>query len=269
MNATRYFKEHVRRGTEDGSLTPEHLWVTVRGLLISSDQTYAAICILVADRRPKTLPLQAAILSRALLEALGNLLALSEDPVKRSLRFGCDGYRSLFDEQEKLKAAFGKVPKWKTWLAGNEGLLKVHAGLLGLTSQQAANPEKHLPQRWPTPGGLLNKKKPMLTGTRLAAFKQVYDFWYATLSGYAHQRFRALSAAFVSDDPSLQWSPGRIESNVMSEATLFLLCILSEVEVLGRFEANVNLRAAWERVRPLDDMAETMVKLRYGKLLGL
>jgi hypothetical protein len=269
MKAVRDFNEHVRRGSEDGSLAPEQFWVTVRGLLISSEQTYAAICILVAGNRPKTLPLQAAILSRALLESLGNLLALSEDPVKRSFGFGCDGYRSLFDEHQKLKAAFGKVAKWKSWLAGNERLLKVHAGLLGLTSEQAKNPGKHLPQRWPTPGGLLNKKKPMLTGTKRAAFQQVYDFWYATLSGYAHQRFRALSAAFLSDDPSLQWSPGRIESNVVSEATLFLLCILSEVEALGGFEPNVHLRAAWERVRPLDDMAETMVKLRYGKLLGL
>lgn len=269
MKASRYFKEHVRRNSEDGSLKPELFWITVRGLLVSGEQTYAAICALVADRRPKTLPLQASILVRSLLEALGNLLALSEDPQKRPFLFDCDGYRSAFEEYKRLKAGFGNLPKWKSWLTDSEQLLKVHAMQLGLTPQQAKNPVKHLPQRWPTPGRLLNKNKPMLSGTRLAAFRQLYDFWYATLSGFAHQRLRALSAALVTDDPSLRWSPGRIESKVVSEATLFLLCILSEVEVLGGFQPNVNLRVAWERVRPLDDMAETMVKLRYGKLLWL
>lgn len=161
------------------------------------------------------------------------------------------------------------MAKWKDWLAQSEQLLKVHAALLGLTAPQANDPAKHLPKKWPTPGGLLNKRKPMLSGTRLTAFKQLYDFWYATLSGYAHQRLRASSAALMTDDPSLQWSPGRIESNVVFEATLFLLCILSEIEVLGGFQPNVDLRVAWERVRRLDDMSEAMVKVRYGALLGI
>ena len=265
MKASRYFKEHVHRNSEDGSLQPELFWITVRGLLISGEQTYAATCVLLA--RTKALPLQASILVRSLLEALGNLLALSEDPQKRSFLFGCDGYRSAFEEHERLKADFGNVPKWKDWLTRSEQLLDNHATLLGLTARQTKDPAKHLPQRWPTPGGLLRKR--MLSGTKLAAFKQLYDFWYATLSGYVHQRLRALSAALITDDTSLQWSPGRIESNVVFEATLFLLCILSEVEVLGGFPPNVNLRVAWERVRALDDMAGTMVKVRYGKLLGL
>jgi len=79
--------------------------------LISSEQTYAAICILLARNRPKTLPLQAGILLRALLEALGNVLALSEDPEKRSFLFAADGYRSAFEEHARLKTGFGGVPK--------------------------------------------------------------------------------------------------------------------------------------------------------------
>jgi hypothetical protein len=241
----------------------------VRGLLISAEQTYAGICVLVAERRPKTLPLQAGILLRALLEAFGNLLALSEDPQKRSLLFGYDGYRSAFEEYERLKAGFGAVPKWATWLKSYQEMLKVQAQLLGLTPQQANDPRKHLAQRWPTPGGLLDKKKPMLSGGRRAVFKAVYDLWYATLSGLAHQRLRALSTAFLADAPSLQWNPGRIESNVASEGALFFLCLVSEMEPLGGFAPNVHLRAAWERVRVLDDMAETLVTLRYGALLGI
>jgi hypothetical protein len=135
MNASRYFKEHLRRN--EGALKPEAFWVAVRGLLISGEQTYAGVCALVADRRPKTLPLQASILVRSLLEALGNLLALSEDPQKRSFLFGCDGYRSAFEENRRLKAGFGEVAKWKSWLSQSEQLLKVHATLLGLTAQQA------------------------------------------------------------------------------------------------------------------------------------
>ena len=84
MKASRYFKEHVRRNIDDGSLKPERFWVTVRGLLVSGEQTYAAICVLVADRRPKTLPLQASILVRSLLEALGQELGEDVQPQRRS-----------------------------------------------------------------------------------------------------------------------------------------------------------------------------------------
>jgi hypothetical protein len=141
--ASRHFKEHLRRN--QAALEPELFWVAVRGLLISGEQTYAGACALVADRRPKTLPLQASILVRSLLEALGNLLALSEDPTKRSFLFGCDGYRSAFEEYQRLKAGFGDVPKWKDWLGQSQQLLSFGARLLGLTAQQANDPSSTYP----------------------------------------------------------------------------------------------------------------------------
>jgi hypothetical protein len=85
----------------------------------------------------------------------------------------------------------------------------------------------------------------------------------------AHQRVRALSQAFLSDDPDLQANPGRIESNVVQEATLFLAWLLSEVEVLGGFGPNVHLRVVWDKTQAADDIAKQIVKVRYGTLLGI
>jgi hypothetical protein len=52
----------------------------MRGFLISGEQTYAAIRLLLADKRPKRLMLQGSILCRSLLETLANVLALSQAP---------------------------------------------------------------------------------------------------------------------------------------------------------------------------------------------
>lgn len=45
---------------------------------MSAMQTYASICILLADKRPKPL-LQANVLNRALFEVFATIVALTED----------------------------------------------------------------------------------------------------------------------------------------------------------------------------------------------
>jgi hypothetical protein len=60
-----------------------------------------------------------------------------------------------------------------------------------------------------------------------------------------------------------------MESKVVSEAALFFLCLLSEVEFLGGFPTNVEVRVAWDEMRRADDMGETLVRVRYGQLLKL
>lgn len=83
-------------------------WVVARASLISGMQTYAAICILLADNRPKRLMLQAGILNRSLLETLGNVLALCE--ARRNAREFC----SVGPSDQQL---FGNEDKWKDYLS--------------------------------------------------------------------------------------------------------------------------------------------------------
>jgi len=53
-----FYKEHLRRDVDAGKLAPVDPWVMLRGFLMAAMQTYASICILVADNRPKRLMLQ-------------------------------------------------------------------------------------------------------------------------------------------------------------------------------------------------------------------
>ena len=75
-----FYKEHLRRGIDAGRLKPTDYGVMIRGFLIAAMQTYAAICLLLAEKRPKPLMLQAAVLNRALFEILSTVIALVDSP---------------------------------------------------------------------------------------------------------------------------------------------------------------------------------------------
>jgi hypothetical protein len=80
-----FYKEHIKRDVDAGRLKPTDYWIMLRGFLIGAMQTYASICLLLADKRPKPLMLQANVLNRALFEILATVLALCEDPEPRTL----------------------------------------------------------------------------------------------------------------------------------------------------------------------------------------
>ena len=88
-----FYKEHIRRDVNSGKLLPAGFWEVARLFLISAMQTYAAICILLADNRPKRLILQAGILNRSLLETQLGVVLNNAVLVKKSIRrvMGCLG----------------------------------------------------------------------------------------------------------------------------------------------------------------------------------
>ena len=102
-----YYKEHLRRDTANGRLTPTDAWVILRGFLIAAAQTYAAICLLVADKRPRPLMLQANVLTRALFEILASVLALTEAPAERSKILSLEAWRFWAVRLEYLTRRFG------------------------------------------------------------------------------------------------------------------------------------------------------------------
>ncbi len=74
----RHVSTHIERDLRDGRLQSEARWTLIWGLALSTNQTHSAIALLLAQRnRPNTLPLQASILVRSLVEALGNIMALA------------------------------------------------------------------------------------------------------------------------------------------------------------------------------------------------
>ena len=79
-----FYGEHLRRDRADGRLQPDTAWDLLRGFLVAAMQTYASICILLAEKRPKPLMLQADVLNRALFEILATVFGILEDPGPRA-----------------------------------------------------------------------------------------------------------------------------------------------------------------------------------------
>ena len=275
--AWRHIRTHLERDLRTDRLRPPARWVHAWGLALSSRQTFRAATILVSDRlHPETLPLQAAILVRSLLEALGNIMALTSSPTAPKW-FVADGYRSQFERQQLLESRYRDQQRWTTWLAQMADLLRADAKFAKLSKRRTANPTKTI-QPWPSPYWLTHprrvrgRKRPLavlLKGNRARLFNEAYHLWYAELSSYAHQRRDAAKTAIFSDDPASHWEPGRLESNVASEALIFFACILSELEAAAGMPPAPDLRALWALLWDLDEHAKEFVRIRYRRLLHL
>src|SRR6266850_453773 len=79
-----YYQEHVRRDASALALSPAAGWQLTHGFLLAARQGYAAICMLLAEKRPKPLLLQAAVINRSIFECLTTVTALLEQPEDRT-----------------------------------------------------------------------------------------------------------------------------------------------------------------------------------------
>jgi hypothetical protein len=267
-----FYKEHIHRDIDGAKLAPAEFWVVLRGLLTSAAQIYTAVCLLLSEKRPKRLMLQAAILNRSLLETLGNVLALCEAPKSKTRILVREAYKNLVLMFLRDQAKHGgSDPKWNEYLDVYAKGLESFAKGLRISRRYLRNPNL-ISEQWPTPGRMIHgdkrrKQPPFLHGNRRKVFKIIYDSHYGHQSEQAHQRAAAVSAALVVDDPSAQWNPGYGESTLISDAILFLTCILSELESKGRYPAHPKLQELWVYVRELNDEAKELWRLRYRSLL--
>jgi len=265
-----FYKEHIRRDTDGGRLTPTESWVVLHGLLISAAQTYTGVCLLLSEKRPKRLMLQAAILNRPLLETFGNILSLCEAPKSRTRILVRESYKNLAETFLRYKSQFANVPKWKEYLNVYAESLTLFAKQLRISRHYVRNLSS-IREQWPTPGRMIRgdrrrKQPPFLHGNRRAVFKTLYDSHYGHQSEQAHQRAAAVSAALVVDT-SAQWNPGLGESNLVLDALLFVTCIISELESKGRFPPHPKLRELWVYLIEANDEAKELWRLRYRSLL--
>ena len=273
----RHVRTHMNRRPAQDALGPEVRWAYLWGLALSARQTHDAVAALLAvRRRPNTLPLQAAILVRSMLECLGNVLALTGAP--RSINwFLADGYRRQHEQLSVLKEQFGGQPKWDGWLAQMDQLLAADAAWARLGERRRRRPSDRI-HEWPSPYWLTRPKKlrgraralpVLLKANRARLFTEAYRLWYSKLSALAHQRMAAARTAIFADDPDAHWEPGRIESDVTSQALLFFACIMGELEVSGRMPQSIDLRALWSTLQDIDDEAKRFASIRYRRLLTL
>ncbi len=273
----RHIDVHLDRGLRTRLLQPAISWTHIYGLALSARQTHDAIALLVAERnRPKTLPLQGAILVRSLLENLGNVMALTSRPTSMKW-FLADGYRRQFEYLRTQRAIFGGGPEWEQWLSDVQLTLDIDALSIGLGKRRRRNPSKTIPE-WPSPYWLTRPRKVkgrksplpvLLSGNRAKLFVEVYRFWYSQLSTFSHQRCAAARMALFAHNPDTHWDPGLLESNVTLEALMFFTCTMSELEAAAKMPPSVDLRALWSLLWDADEEAKRLVDIRYRRLLHL
>ena len=259
-SAFQYFRaqvEHLpgRRWPRSGEIH-----ALLRGFIVSTQQLYAATILLMADDRPKPLVMPAGVVARALVEGLGNLLAILEAPDTAVGLFLRDDYLNSFRRARSLQERFGST----AGIEKEARNLKQYAQALKLAPNEVADPEKHL-REWPTPRRLLSQ----LTGERREVFQEIRNCWYRWLSALAHHRLTALNAAVFTEEQPSEQTFLMVKSVTATLAISVALCVLSEVEDFCGIPPNPPLRAAWERMRDADEIIKAIYRMRYARLLQM
>jgi hypothetical protein len=266
-----FYVEHIRRDAEDGRLQSRESWELLRGFLIAGMQTYASICILLAEKRPKRLMMQASVLNRALFEILATILGILEDQEARTKILLRETHKAQAIRYQYLITRWGTDPSWKEYLDVFAQTLTIMGRQLGLAPEDVLRPEA-IADEWPTPGVMIfgrpnGKVPPFVSGARHAVLKELYQFHYPHLSAQAHGRGAAMAVALLVDDPSLQWNPGHGESSIVATALLLLACIVSELQTAGQYQSHPKLLEFWTHLRNLEGEAMDLWAIRYEAIL--
>ena len=267
-----FYGEHLQRDRADDRLQPGKAWYLLRGFLIAAMQTYASICMLLSEKRPKRLMLQADVLNRTLFEILATVFAILENPGPRAQMLLRESHKAQATRYRYLNSRWGSDPKWAEYLDVYRKGLLILGKEIGLAPADALRPEA-IADEWPTPGVMIygrpsRKVRPFISGARLDVLRKTYQYHYPHQSAQAHGRIATLAVALLVDDPDSQWNPGYGESNIITTALLFLTCILSELEAAGDYQCHPKLAELWTYLRDIDGEATDLWTLRYEALLA-
>lgn len=242
---------------------PKNFNLNLWGLLESSYLTYKAVRKLIA-RDPKY-PVQAHILSRSILDSLFNICLLVEDPNYYSRKFELAGYLSWRKEYDRRKIEFENDPRFKELIDIFQEHIEKGAKYYNLSNEEKENPEKNI-KRWPIPSRILNKK--LIKSTEKREFLQkIYKDHYGEISEISHQTFTGMAMGVYANIPEEHWYPEKIVSDALYRCILFLLMILSEIDVEMKYKQNQKLKYIWTILGSFFLEAKEYYNIRYDALL--
>lgn len=160
---------------------------------------------------------------------------------------------------------FADDPGNAQFLLASAAWMETWADELGITAAERAQPSL-ITEHWPTPGRLLVRNPAWITGSAHEVFKFLYNRSYAGMSEVAHQKGAVLAFTRLADNPVEQWNPGMAESNIVSNAILFVAIVLSEIEHAGGFPRNQDLNTVWACLQRIDLHSLRLWRLRYENL---
>lgn len=243
--------------------SPKNFNLNLWGLLESSYITYKAVRKLIAED-PKY-PVQAQILSRSILDSLFNICLLVEDPNIYSRQFELAGYVSWRKEYERRKIEYENDPRFKELIDLFQEYIEKGAEYYNLSNEEKENPEKYI-KRWPIPSRILNKK--VIKSTEKREFLQkIYKEHYGEISEVSHQTFTGMAMGVYANIPEEHWYPEKIGSDALYRCILFLLMILSEIDVEMKYKQNQKLKYIWTILSSFFLEAKEYYNIRYDNLL--
>ena len=225
-------------------------------------QTYKAIRKLVA-KDPK-FPTQAHILNRSILNSLFVIEAFSENPEKFPKAYALAGYRMIWEEYTKEYQKYEHDPNWNEYLADKEKLLEFSAKIYNLSEDEQNSPIKYIPY-WPIPSKMLRDK--IFSKSRQVFLKELYDWHYGWESALSHFQWGGMSAAVFSSLPEHHWHPGKFESDAVYKSILYLVMIISEIEVVSDIGIKQDIKYIWTIFGNYWEEAKEFYDKRFSALL--
>ena len=258
--------ESITAKLEEATSQSQHFIFCIKEILKASFQTYRAICKLVA-KDPKY-PFQAHILGRTSIEALAVVILLVESPEENTGKYQNAGYRNQWEDYKCKYDKYKDDPKWKDWLDLKKKSLNYAADLCGLTEEERK--DSKIIKYWPTFSQILKGSERgviSLSAEKQAFLKEIETWHYGELSEWTHLGEGGIAISAFADKPEYQWTPGKCESDAVYRGVLFLLMLLSEIEVLFNYGENQNLRYIWTILNSYIEEAKDYYDFRYDTLL--
>ena len=203
------------------------------------DATYKTARYICSDTPddPMRLPILALsvpILSRAMLDALMNIIFMFDDPSRNARWYFAAEWKDVVNRHKRLFERYKNDTNMEEWLKGHERYARLAE--LDVTEEEKKNPNFII--WWPHPGVMLLMKNSdgslyLSKGKRRDFISYLNQWYYGPLSGSVHLNGLGLAerGGLLSDAHSprkQEYLLERVRSQYMFTATTINLAILSE-----------------------------------------
>jgi hypothetical protein len=207
-------------------------------------------------------------LLRSIADGVFTLAFIAESVPERVREYYRAGWREVAERDGLYRARYGGAADWNDWLAGHAELVAAMLHNHAITAAEAAKPT--LVAWWPTPAQM----KTRCSKRETRDFFEYLEAWiYRELSQETHLSFPGLShrggnSLRRKDDPLRESTWLKKRSDAAAIATILVLALLTEVNVVLRFDAEKRCPYLWGVLREYFGIAEELYAVRYQTMLA-
>lgn len=244
------------------------------GLYRSAENVNSAIRSLLADEpasggKHREYAPAVAPLTRALVDALCNLLFVFQDLPANTAWFFKSGWRDSALEAERLKKLYAQDPSWAAFLSRLDKKLAATREQYGVTISEAANPRKGI-AAWPIPGAMKSHRS--LGRERREFIEYLYDWHYRVLSQDAHLNLIGIMRRAPLFVPKVDADERRtrlesVRTMHVTTSIALMLAIITEIEFECKFGLLERIRYVWTVVASWDEDTKQLYERFFTPIL--